>query len=255
MKKNIIFMISLYFVFLVAVVTVSADSPAEQTPYQIEFENGNKIFYMYLCYVNDENGVPDDNWMKSGLYYNTDPPENIYLINSAYDYEMYGRQIYYYEWELVFSDDGMYFANMPWTWSGDPGKPDGTTIEFYDKGRLMKKYAVADLVEDGTKLVYTVSHVMWEKREERKFDGANNILSITTNDDIIYKFDLTTGNIIDRIKTDIIEIELPNGSPKYIAVIIGAITICIFIMVFIAIRAARFRISRKKLHPKSENPW
>ena len=194
MKKNIIFIILLYFMSLITVIKVLADSPTEETPYQIEFESGNKIFYMYPCYMSDENGELDKSWLKSGLYYNTEPHENIYLINSEYTSVKY----YFYESELVFSDDGIYFATMPWSYRGDPGKPDGSAIEFYKNGKFVNKYVVADLVENNSKLEYSVSHVTWEKRENRHFDAENNILSVTTKDDIVYKFDLVTGNIIDK---------------------------------------------------------
>lgn len=167
---------------------VFADSYAEPTPYQIEFENGNKIFYMYPTGI-----AGDDSCLKSGLYHNTDPLENIYLIN------MYIHMSkYFYQSELIFSKDGIYFAHMPWTLAGDTDKPDGTAIEFYKNGRAIKKYAVADLVEDNTKLEYTASHVFWERQDNREFDSENNILSVTTVDGIIYKFDIATGDITSK---------------------------------------------------------
>jgi len=59
---------------------VYADSPADQTPYQIVLDNGNKIFYMYAGYDYDKSMQTDD-YLKSGLYYNNETLENIYLIN------------------------------------------------------------------------------------------------------------------------------------------------------------------------------
>ncbi|MCL2518968.1 MAG: hypothetical protein FWF15_10440 [Oscillospiraceae bacterium] len=222
MKKRIIFIMFLCFISLITIIIVSADEQVEQKPYQIEFENGKKIFYMYPCYTYNENGISDDNWLKSGLYYNTDPLENIYLINLEYNSNRY----YFYERELVFSDDGIYFANIPWAQSDYPSTTDGTAIEFYENGLGIKKYIVADLVKNKLKLKYTVSHIYWEQNEKREFDAVNNILSVTTNDNITYKFDLTTGNIIDKI---------PNENFKFTIIILSTIILCIFILIlFIA---------------------
>ena len=223
--KKIIFMAFLCFVPLAGMINVSADEPAEQTSYQIEFENGAKIFYMYPTSINDENGLPDDSFLKSGLYRNTEPPENIYVINSINS----SNRRYFYQRELVFSDDGIYFANMPWTDSGDPGNPTGIAIEFYNSGILRKKYVVADLVEDNSKLIYTSSHVFWENNEKRSFDAANNILSVVTKDGIMYKFDLVSGNIIDKEN-----IERPNSDKtQIIAIAVGAAAFCILILILL----------------------
>jgi len=91
-----------------------------------------------------------------------------------------------------------------------------------------KKYCFYNVVMFYTLLEYTASHVFWEKNEKRKFEAANNILSVTTKDDIIYKFDFTTGNIIDK---EIIE--LSNKTFKFIIIIIGAITFFILISILI----------------------
>lgn len=173
-------------------VSVSADNIAEPTPYQIEFENGNKIFYMYPTGVAD-----DESCLKSGLYHNTDPLENIYLIN------MYAHMSkYFYQSNLIFSNDGIYFANMPWTSSQldqSTEKYVGVALEFYANGRLVKQYDVSQLVEDSSTLKFSVSHVFWENYEKREFDEENNILSVTTSDNIIYKFDIASGDIIEKI--------------------------------------------------------
>ena len=211
----------LCFISLFAIFKVSADEPAEPTPYQIEFENGNKIFYMYPTGIAD-----DDSCLNSGLYYNTEPPENIYLINSYVH-----TSKYFYEGNLIFSNDGIYFANMPWTSSEKSSYPDGkligTALAFYEKGRMLRQYNVSQLIEKDESLTFSASHVYWEKYEEREFDSENNILAVTTNDDIVYKFDLTTGNIVDKKN-----IGLPDYKPGSAIIIIGIITICMLILLF-----------------------
>ena len=215
--------------FLIGATEVSADSYAEPTPYQIEFENGNKIFYMYPCYLNHENGEPDDRWLQSGLYYNTEPLENIYLINSLYAPNH--EQIYFYQGNLIFSDDGIYFVHMPWTqsgWNESIGQNPhggGPAVEFYENGKMIKRYFVPNLVADETKLEYSVSHMYWEKAEKRDFDTATNILTFTTVDDIIYRFDITTGNVIDIDKVS-------GNKPRYIIVVVSIIIVCMLILIF-----------------------
>ena len=174
-------------------VPVSADDPAPETSYQIEIDNGNKIFCMYPVWDADNENSED--YLKSGLYYNTSPLENIYLINSPDG----SNPRYFYEWDLVFSEDGICFAHLPWTWTSTLFKIErgGPTVEFYKNGSLTEQYFLPDVAKNASKLDFSVSHVSWENRELRNFDAESNILSVTAKDGITTKFDLTTGNILD----------------------------------------------------------
>ena len=158
--------------------TAYADSPAPQVSYKIELEDGNKVFYMTV------RGEEDGEYLPSGLYYNTG--ENIYLIESEYFYS--------YESSTILSDDGLCFASLPWaSYRYEHDRLDGIAIQFFKNGVLIKEYATGQLLRNARKAEYSVSHMTWEKWQERRFDSSGNLLYVTTNDGIEYCFDLSTG--------------------------------------------------------------
>ena len=53
---------------------VSADQPAPSRSFKIILEDGNKILYV------TPDGQENETQLKSGLYHNTEPPENIYFF-------------------------------------------------------------------------------------------------------------------------------------------------------------------------------
>lgn len=170
MKKVLFFILILCFF---GNITVSA-SLAGARPSKIELENVNKFFYMtplgYLsvCTCGNEH-------LPSGLYYNTDPPKIIYLINSHYTERDVG---YFSSFNIISSSDGMYFAHFPLAFEkhhpGISAEP-GTVLEFYAHGNLVKRYNVSQLVQNDTQLMFGrgvgVNYIIWErwraKREQR----------------------------------------------------------------------------------------
>lgn len=193
------------YITIWGVINVFADTPAEQEPYVIEIENGEKFFYMApkTGFVKDEKYKS----LKSGLYYNTTPPETIYCVDfSSNTSKQYPRN-YAYE-NIILSSDGTYFADIPWAVTGTVKYDDQyniinfdeiakEAISFYKNGIHMRTYSVSDLLKDMTKARFSTSHVMWENYQKREFDSKYNLLKITTNDDILYMFDISTGKIID----------------------------------------------------------
>jgi len=204
MKKIIVFGLILSFFLLCF--PVFADSFVPPMPSKIELEDGNKVFYMKpLRYYDDEyfssdfydsTGLPKD-YLPSGLYYNTDPPELIYLISSHHTAKDFS---YFDPHNVYLSNDGMHFAHIPIPLHNarETSAPAGTVLEFYESGNLIKRYHVSQLVKNDKKLSYSVSMVMWEDWEKRQFDAKNNLLSVTTVDGITYTFDITTGSIVDN---------------------------------------------------------
>ncbi|MCL2798462.1 MAG: transposase zinc-binding domain-containing protein [Firmicutes bacterium] len=176
--------------------SVFADSYAPMTPYSVEFEDGDKVFYMY----------GESQSAQSGLYYSTG--ENIYLINTA---EPDGSFFYYmYESDLTFSSDGMSFTHTPWTSLSSGWFGGGLAIQFYNSGKIIKEYYVYNLVQKWYTLSYSVSHLMWEDWEVRSFDEATGILSMTTLDGRTYLLDITTGLTVEGSA----EILKPEGCPE-----------------------------------------
>jgi len=166
-----------------------ADDPAPYVSYKIELDNGS-VFYMTV------QGEENASRLKSGLY--TKTGQIIYLIDFTDTVESF-----LYKSSVVFSEGGICFAYFPWAWfngwgeyyeSGvfDLGK-SGTALMFFKNGVLLKKYSVGDLLQDPEKGSYSVSHVMWEKGDERRIDPVTNTLCVTAKDNSEYIFDMNTG--------------------------------------------------------------
>jgi len=79
----------------------------------------------------------------------------------------------------------------------------------------------------------TVSTATWMRWNDTTFDADSNRLVIRTVDYITHVFDITTGILMES-ERDSIVIEAPVE--KYIFVAIGAVTVCILILIFLFIR-------------------
>lgn len=187
----------------VLAITASAYTPAPYKPLKVELEDGDKVFYLTPPNVSHSGYLP------SGLYYNTDPPEAIYLIDDKYT-----RNLSHGD-EVFLSSDGMYFARF--TPIAEGGAYD-TVLEFYANGVLISDYAVSDLVSDTERLVtkeYDLiagapSTVEWQTGGGQ-FSSENNTLTVKTIDGISYTFDIVTGEIVDEAAG------LPDSSTATIA--------------------------------------
>ena len=137
-------------------------------------------------------GEETDEFLKSGLYKNTNPPELIYRIGN-----------YIYQHELFLSADGRYYAIIEW-WvftvlenvpESDAARP---AIVFYKDGLSQRKYEVSDLLKDKSKAYYSISHVQWDFQDKRTLDTETNKLSVTARDGKVTSFDLSTGEIWEK---------------------------------------------------------
>jgi len=221
MKKTLLIML---ISFILLSITASASFDAS-IPSNIELENGKKIFYMTPPEYEKE-GYP-----QTGLYYNTDPPENIYLTRPYYN-----RILYFEVHNIKISNDGMYFAHFPIV---RHGRVEESALEFYAEGKLIKEYKVLDLVKDESKLDHTSAGTFWRQRfnegqpTTRVFDADKNTLTLTTIDEITYTFDITTGKIISTER---------KSNLTLIITTISAVVICI--------STSAFLIRRKKWKKK-----
>ena len=144
-----------------------AEEPSSPMPFSIESEDGD-----YLFFFNPGNMFAD--YPASGLYYNTEPPQLIYMVE--------GNLYWAFESSFVFTRDLRYFALIaPMAYP--------VALEFYANGRLHRKYRLSDLVGDvGLQNTWLQAH---------SFDADDNTLSIATADDLAYVFDITTGEMLE----------------------------------------------------------
>jgi len=161
-------------------VPVFADIHVWQEPGSIIYADGREIFFI------TPRETENEEQLKSGLYYNTNPPENIYY----FDDELHEFDNDYLGYD-VFSSNGTYFAHTPRSHG-----LDDRAIGFYKNGSLIKSYSVGDLLLDASKGLFSESHIMWEDNEKREFDAETNILTVTTRDNRVYSFDITTGDML-----------------------------------------------------------
>jgi hypothetical protein len=193
-------------VFFILLNTTASASFMAAEPSYIILEDGNKIFYMTPPRYLDEGYPP------TGLYYNTDPPQNIYFVISNLELPDVN---YFRKSSVYISNDGMYFAYFSIVfsdlWITLPA------LQFYAEGNLIKEYKVLDLVKDESKLIHTSAGSSWilpwneSPPPSFKFNAENNTLFLTTVDEIKYTFDITTGEIInvDGIKNNTSIIFIP----------------------------------------------
>jgi len=199
-------------------------------PYRIEIDGGAKFLQMTPEYFDDVD------ILRAGLYYNTNPPENIYYtdvtsLGANHSWELWipaepsesdwpftpGTVPMYSRSDVdtvIISNNGAYFAYIADVWlfydwyrymlSFDKL----TAITIYNNGDIIKSYLLSDLVseeretefDDSTGEYIRVSSSWgwgWERKELRRFDEKTNTLTITTLEDVTYTFDLITGEITD----------------------------------------------------------
>ena len=104
-----------------------------------------------------------------------------------------------YLFEVFLSFDGMHLVKMrPWA-SGPGPSDDDLAVEFYKSGKLIESYSTRDLVSDASMVQRTVSHYFWRAEDERfPFLSPYNRFYLMTIDEIVYVFDVTTGEIIEK---------------------------------------------------------
>ena len=209
--KNLHKRISAIAVFLVAImmfgsVTVFADDFVID-PFRIVSEDGSRVFiYTPYPHFHQER---DSILPATGLYYNTEPLELIYLLEDIG---------WAFESDFVFSSDFRYLAFF--------GRMSfDVALEFYEDGILIKRYMIDDLVKNMNEVSISTSRAWWEERAGRSFDIVNNTLIITTYDNLTYVFDITTGEIIESSEA--------SGFQHFIPVLVGVGLIVCAVTIFI----------------------
>jgi len=92
---------------------------------------------------------------------------------------------------LYFSDDAMTFLRVP--------RIGGGFIRFYDRGVYVHGHGTVGLLRRGAaSFMQGWSYYQWDFPEQRYYNRTNNILKVTTVENVIITFDLSTGEIISK---------------------------------------------------------
>lgn len=171
---------------LVASVTVAADDWAIPNPFYILSEDKSRIFFVNF----PRDDIPD--WLdwsgfdyfseKTGLYYNTNPPQLIYsVINPCWNLQAQ---------DFIFSRDIQYFAWIPTMNLRGGEVKDALALVIYGNGVVLREYIVGDLVENFWGVSQSTTMVWWLRRESIEFNPETNELMLTTVDNLTYLFTL-----------------------------------------------------------------
>jgi len=170
-------------------VNIYADSFVASRPFYFISQDETRIFFVTpsFCFWRE----PDDTWddyPPTGLYYNTDPPTLIYLVENPC-------------WRLVpvsfiFSYDLSHFAWIPVANMRYGDRHSKNMIVFYNNGIMTNAYNLRDVTAFPGFVPRSVSSLFWYDFTSITLNKRNNRLSITTAENVRYTFDISTGRII-----------------------------------------------------------
>lgn len=131
-----------------------------------------------------KNGALQTIYPSSGLYRNDGSKQPLWIVD-------------WYSYEVWPCSDGEHLVRWgPWARSGDKGKT--LAVAFYQSGKEVKGYKVADLIADYKSLPSTISHYQWAK--QKSFDDSRKTVKVQFYKDYDYRnsgrtllFDIVTG--------------------------------------------------------------
>ena len=157
-----------------------ADEPVLAEDYIVDVGDGRYVFVMLVgeSPVVTEIGAK---YQESGLYEAGETENPLWTVE-------------WYATEVDITPDGKHLVRWG-PWPSIDGY-DELALEFYESGDLLRSYRVSDLVANPQKLPRTVSHLAW--KAESSFDAGNGELYLRTEHDEEYRFDVTTGEIMEE---------------------------------------------------------
>ena len=193
--KRIFSIISVLCIFLpLTASSANADDWPPPQPFYILSADGVLVFHVTPNFDARQRQI--DDWADlppTGLYYNTDPPAPIYLVDNPC--------WALWEQDFLFSRDMHYFVWIPQT-NALGNRSDATALVFYAGGAVQKTYMVSDLVRDLDTVHFSTTTARWTNRNFRlisNFRLINNRLIIRTVDRETLVFDITTGEMIGTV--------------------------------------------------------
>lgn len=145
--------------------------------YIVTSENQKVYFKMYADYEDYSN----EGFGEAFIISNNSEDSLIWKTNGWYASGVY------------ISNDGHYLVR-PGLWPLSPMDTNDLAVAFYKDGKLLKSYSTPDLVKNVNKVEYSVSHYRYYYWF--KFYPYKNQLRIITVDNLIYTFNITTGEIL-----------------------------------------------------------
>lgn len=123
----------------------------------------------------------------------------------------------WYSHEVYLSYDAKYLVRMgPWQTGTGPTKHH-LAVEFYAEGKLLKKYSVARLIKDDSKVLRSVSHYNWRSDGDGfPYLSPNGYLfRIRTVENRIFNFSVSDGKLIgvEKYKSEPAGADQPATKP------------------------------------------
>jgi len=206
--KKVFLVIVFCVVFIIAgAVQISADTFLPPQSFVIRSRGGTKVFRW----------TPSESGVAQACVY-----RNRRLIYTVDDLPSLGVSAD----NFTLSRDFQHFVFRPTT-------GHEIALQFYAYGELIKTHYVRDLVEDMSRVTHTASMAWWHRRIPGEMlrnsqIARNNIFRIMTIEDVIFEFDLTTGEILSRST-------YRSPWPRY-GLFAGVGTIVVGIIVIIAVK-------------------
>jgi hypothetical protein len=120
----------------------------------------------------------------------------VYRVGAGEDEAVY--RISGWQAGALLSSDGTKIAwSGPWTLSGVPPR-EALAIAFFDKGKQVARYTVADLMQDLGCSEYSTKHYQWGSAAKWALNDWSGEVEIDTYDGLAVVFDITTGAMLER---------------------------------------------------------
>jgi len=195
-------------VFMALTIRGLADSPASPRPWVTVSKRGDFFFKMVPLKWKKRSDAKDvlekDPFgnvreIVDGEYVvEREPFGIVYKITEDGEFKEVWRTEGWYAFEGYLSEDGQYFVRFG-PWASDQENHTDLAIAFYDRGKLLKKYQVKELIRKPDLLEDSVSHYMWRPATQTEPNGFyGGAFHLTMIDKTTYRFDFKTGAIISR---------------------------------------------------------
>jgi hypothetical protein len=194
-RRSFIRMVSVGMLVLV-VSLVHADRPAPERKYTVTSPNGTHEFTMHpTIHSSTSTTSPYGEAFRVSL--DGEP-----RIETAALWRVDG----WYSFETFIADDGRGLIRFG-PWASKPPNEE-LAIAFYRDGQELWRYFVADLIDDSDSVQRSVSHYMWQKREQGYPRlTLDNYFELLTVEDQVITFDVETGELQGDGRKDVPELE------------------------------------------------